>query len=237
MPKFYIKKRHNNHHCKKIINFDILIIGAGPGGIGASLSLKNSNKKIALIDEKNSIGGQYYKKISKIFNIISFDKLDDQMKEGIQYENKILDTNINLFLGYKIWGAYKNQNSEYEICCSKDNIDLRILSKKLIIASGSFEKPFFVNGWHLPNVFTTGGTQILVNSQKLLPGAEIIICGNGPLNFQLANELKKGGAIVKAVVESSKSPFFNSFFSIFCFFFVTYNIFKRREKLLKYFFF
>jgi len=202
---------------KKIINFDILIIGAGPGGIGASLSLKNSKKKIALIDEKYSIGGQYYKKLSKIFNIISFDKLDDQMKEGIQYENKILDTNINLFLGYKVWGAYKNQNSEYEICCSKDNIDLRILCKKLIIASGSFEKPFFVSGWHLPNVFTTGGTQILVNSQKILPGAKIIICGNGPLNFQLANELKKGGARVKAVVESSKSPFINSFFSIFCF--------------------
>ena len=61
-----------------------------------------------------------------------------------------------------------------------------------------------MNGWHLTNVFTTGGTQILVNSQKILPGKKIIICGNGPLNFQLANELKKGGAIVKAVVESSK---------------------------------
>ena len=125
---------------------------------------------------------------------------------------RILDTNINLFLGYTVWGAYKNQNSEYEICCSKDNIDLRILSKKLIIASGSFEKPFFVNGWHLTNVFTTGGTQILVNSQKILPGTKIIICGNGPLNFQLADELKKGGATVEAVVESSKNPFINFFF-------------------------
>ena len=90
---------------------------------------------------------------------------------------------------------------------------------------------FFVNGWHLPNVFTTGGTQILVNSQKILPGKKIIICGNGPLNFQLADELKKGGAIVEAVVESSKNPFLNPLFSIFLFVFITYNIFKGGQKL------
>jgi glycine/D-amino acid oxidase-like deaminating enzyme/thioredoxin reductase len=201
---------------KKIISYDILIIGAGPGGIGASLSLKNSKKKIALIDEKKAIGGQYYKKISKVFNIISSNKLDEQMKEGIRYESKIRNTNINLFLGYKVWGFYQNYNSEYEICCSKGSIDLRILCKKIIIASGSFEKPFFVNGWHLPNVLTTGGTQILVNSQKILPGKKIVVCGNGPLNFQLADELKKGGATVVAVIESSKNPFLNSFISLFC---------------------
>lgn len=221
---------------KKIINYDILIIGAGPGGIGASLSLKNSNQKIALIDEKNSIGGQYYKKISKIFKIKSFNNLDDQMKEGIKLENKISNTNIDLFFGYKVWGAYKNQDNQYEICCSKDDLDLRILCKKLIIASGSFEKPFFVNGWHLPNVFTTGGTQILVNSQKILPGKKIIICGNGPLNFQLADELKKGGATVEAVVESSKNPFLNSFFSIFCLFLSPIIFLKGIKSYLNIFF-
>jgi glycine/D-amino acid oxidase-like deaminating enzyme/thioredoxin reductase len=221
---------------KKIINLDILIIGAGPGGIGASLSLKSSKQKVALLDEKNSIGGQYYKKISKVFSVISPNRLDGQMKEGIGHEKKIINTNINLFLGYKVWGAYKNHNSEYEICCSKDNIDLRILCKKLIVASGSFEKPFFVSGWHLPNVLTTGGTQILVNSQKIIPGKKIIICGNGPLNFQLADELKKGGASVVAVVESSKNPFLNPFFSMFCLFLSPVIFLKGIKNYLNIFF-
>ncbi len=51
------------------MNYDILIIGAGPGGIGASLSLNGSENKIALIDEKQNVGGQYYKRLSKIFTI------------------------------------------------------------------------------------------------------------------------------------------------------------------------
>ena len=128
---------------KTIINYDILIIGAGPGGIGSSLGLKSSNKKIALIDEKESIGGQYYKKLSKIFTIKSYRKLEGQIKEGIRFEEKISNSNIELFLGYKIWGVYKNEKSTYEICCSKDNLDLRITCKQIIVATGSYEKPFF----------------------------------------------------------------------------------------------
>ena len=201
---------------KTIINYDILIIGAGPGGIGSSLGLKSSNKKIALIDEKESIGGQYYKKLSKIFTIKSYRKLEGQIKEGIRFEEKISNSNIELFLGYKIWGVYKNEKSTYEICCSKDNLDLRIICKQIIVATGSYEKPFFVEGWHLPNILTTGGTQILIKSQKVIPGKKIIICGNGPLNFQLADELNKSGANVVAVIESSKNPFLNPIYSTLC---------------------
>ena len=41
---------------KQILKYDILIIGAGPGGIGASLSLDGSQSRVALIDEKQTIG-------------------------------------------------------------------------------------------------------------------------------------------------------------------------------------
>ena len=102
---------------------------------------------------------------------------------------------------------YKGDNLSYEVCCSKENQDLRIICKKIIISSGSYEKPYFVNGWHLPNVFTTGALQILTKSQKVSPGKNVVICGNGPLNFQLGEELKDNGINVIAISESSKSPF------------------------------
>ena len=60
---------------KRILDYDIVIIGAGPGGIGASLSLDGSKDKVALIDEKQTIGGQYYKRLSKVYNIIDKKKI------------------------------------------------------------------------------------------------------------------------------------------------------------------
>ncbi len=201
---------------KKIVEYDILIIGAGPGGIGASLSLDGSQNKVALIDEKQTIGGQYYKRLSNVFNIIDKKKLDYQIKESLELQNKINKTNIDLFNGFKVWGIYKKNELEYEVCCSKENQDLRIICKKIIISSGSYEKPYFVEGWHLPNVLTTGGLQILTKSQKVSPGKNVIICGNGPLNFQLAEELIEAGIKVIAITESSKSPFTKPFSALFC---------------------
>ncbi len=199
---------------KRVLDYDILIIGAGPGGIGASLSLDGSEKKIALVDEKTTIGGQYYKRLNKVFNVINKQKLDYQIKKAIYFENKLNNSSIDLFTGFKVWGVYKKESSSYEVCCSNENQDLRIICRKIIISSGSYEKPFFADGWHLPNVLTTGGLQILTKSQKVSPGKNIVICGNGPLNFQLGEELIESGINVVAVIESSKSPFLKPFSSI-----------------------
>lgn len=201
---------------KKFLNYDILIIGAGPGGIGASLSLDGSQNKVALIDEKEKIGGQYYKRLNKVFKIKNKKKLDYQIKESLEFESKLNNTNIDIYNGFKVWGVYKKNDSLYEICCSKENKDLRILCKKIIISSGSYEKPYFVEGWHHPNVLTTGGLQILTKSQKVSPGKNILISGNGPLNFQLGEELIDNGVNVVAITESSTSPFKKPISSLFC---------------------
>ena len=218
---------------KKIINYDILIIGAGPGGIGASLSLNGSQDKVALIDEKQTIGGQYYKRLSKVFNIKNKKKLDYQIQEALEFENKLNNTNIDFYNGYKVWGVYKLDDSKYEICCSKENKDLRIICKKIIISSGSYEKPYFVDGWHLPNVLTTGGLQILTKSQKVSPGKNVVICGNGPLNFQLGEELLDSGINVVAITESSSSPFIKPFSALSCLFLSPLIFLKGIKSYLK----
>jgi len=218
---------------KKILNYDILIIGAGPGGIGASLSLNGSKDKIALIDEKQTVGGQYYKRLSQIFTIKDKKNLDYQIKDALDFENKLKNTNIDLYNGFKVWGVYKGDSSSYEVCCSKENQDLRIICKKIIISSGSYEKPYFVNGWHSPNVFTTGALQILTKSQKVSPGKNVVICGNGPLNFQLGEELKDNGINVIAISESSKSPFFKPFSSLVCLFLSPIIFLKGIKSYLK----
>jgi len=53
---------------------------------------------------------------------------------------------------------------------------------------------------------TTGAAQTLWRSYRTLPGRRVLVSGNGPLNLQVALELKRGGADVVAVAELAPAP-------------------------------
>ena len=201
---------------KELKETEILLIGSGPSGMGVLNSIKNSSEKIIIIDEKDSIGGQYYKKISNTFDLSKQDVFDQQQKEGLNLEQKLKSKNFEYIFGTKVWGIFQKDDDFYEVCCSKNNRDIRINAKKIIVATGSYEKPYFIDGWHLPNVMTTGGTQIMSKTQGIFPGKDVVICGNGPLNFQLATELMKNNINVKAIIETSGKPFSKILSSIMC---------------------
>ena len=201
---------------KEIKETEILLIGSGPSGMGFLNSMKNSNQKIIIIDEKDSIGGQYYKKLSDIFDMSNKEKFDHQQTEWLNLEQKLKSENFEFIFKTKVWGVFQKNNNSYEVCCSKNNRDIRIITKKIIVATGSYEKPYFVEGWHLPGVLTTGGAQIMSKTQGLFLGKDVVITGNGPLNFQLASELKKNNINVKAIVETSGKPFTKIFSSLIC---------------------
>jgi len=95
---------------KEIIETEILLIGAGPSGIGFLNSIKNSNQKIIIIDEKDTIGGQYYKKLSEIFNL-SKKKIDHQHKEGLNLEKKLKSKNFEFLFKTKVWGIFQKKNN------------------------------------------------------------------------------------------------------------------------------
>ena len=63
-----------------------------------------------------------------------------------------------------------------------------------------------VPGWTLPGVMTTGAAQTLLKTDGVLPGRRVVVCGNGPLNLQVALELARAGAEVVAVAELAERP-------------------------------
>ena len=201
---------------KIIIKTKILILGAGPGGLSAAKEFSRNAVDYILIDEKESIGGQYFKDISSIYKNIDKKELDSQYLQLSQFKNALKNDRDKIFLNCKIWGVFKKAPGEFEICADQKGKDLRFIVSNLIVATGSYEKPFYVNGWHLPNVMGTGAAQIFLKSHKVFPGKNVVICGNGPLNFQLASELEKKGLKVIAISETGKSPFKNFLSSFMC---------------------
>ncbi len=112
------------------------------------------------------------------------------------------DSGADILGGVEVWGAFDGPL----ILAEQAGAALVLRPKTLIVATGTYERPCMVPGWTLPCVMTTGAAQTLWRSYRSLAGKRVAICGTGPLNLQVAQELSAGGAKVVMVAEAGRYP-------------------------------
>jgi NADPH-dependent 2,4-dienoyl-CoA reductase/sulfur reductase-like enzyme len=177
---------------------DVLVIGAGPGGLAAAIAAREAGASVTLIDERSKPGGQYFKQLG----VSAAPGPDPQHSEGRALVETARRLGVDLRSGVLVWGAFRDEG----FAAVAAGHGLRFQPKAAIIATGAYERPWPIPGWTLPGVMTTGAAQTLWRTARRLPGKRVLIAGNGPLNLQLAAELIEGGAEVVAIVEAARRP-------------------------------
>jgi NADPH-dependent 2,4-dienoyl-CoA reductase/sulfur reductase-like enzyme len=76
-------------------------------------------------------------------------------------------------------------------------------AKRVIIATGSLERPFPIPGWTLPGVMTAGAAQTALKAQGLVPSGRTVMAGNGPLLWLLAAQTLRAGGRIDAILDTS----------------------------------
>jgi NADPH-dependent 2,4-dienoyl-CoA reductase/sulfur reductase-like enzyme len=178
---------------------EILVVGAGPGGLSAAIAARRAGAEVVILDERPLPGGQYFKQISVD---AAAAPPDAQHEEGRRLIEQARALGVEIRSGVEIWGAFPPAT----LAASQDGIVRSFAPKRLIVAAGAYERGVPFPGWTLPGVMTTGAAQTLWRSYRRLAGKRILIAGNGPLNFQVATELSAGGAEIAAVVELAEMP-------------------------------
>jgi NADPH-dependent 2,4-dienoyl-CoA reductase/sulfur reductase-like enzyme len=177
---------------------DVLVVGAGPGGLSAARAARLTGADTLLLDEGSAPGGQYFKQCSATDVVPA----DAQHSEGRRLIDDVVDAGVVLRSNAVVWGAFP----PLEFAATIGGRTVRLQPRKAIIATGAYDRGWPVPGWTLPGVITTGAAQTLWRTARRLPGERILIAGNGPLNLQLAAELAAGGAHVVAMVEAAPRP-------------------------------
>lgn len=175
---------------------EIAVLGGGAGGLSAARAAAEAGADVLVIDERGVAGGQYYKQAAASF------ALDAQQREGGALIAAATAAGARLLSGVEVWGAFEGP----VLYASRGTDALVIRPKRLIVATGAYERPAMVPGWQLPGVMTTGAAQTLWRSYRTLPGERVLVAGSGPLNAQVALELARGGARVVGLLERAPSP-------------------------------
>jgi thioredoxin reductase len=175
---------------------DLAIIGAGPAGLSAALEAKAVGVEVLVIDENDQPGGQIFRQPPRSFRIGDRSKLGRDFERGRKLLDAAASADIRIENNTTVW----NIAPGHLACCSGDQ-SWEVHSDAVLIATGAYDRPVPLPGWTLPGVFTSGGIQTLLKSQRVLAGRRVLLTGTGPLNLVLANQLAAAGGTVVAVLE------------------------------------
>lgn len=180
-------------------NIDLLIVGAGPAGLGAAVAARSCGLDVAVADENVAVGGQIFRNIQLpcIEHILDERTLEIGRKLVRDFEA----CGAEFLPNTSVWGM---ENSEV-FCKSPEGVR-KISASKVLFATGGYERPVPFKGWTLPGVYTAGAAEMLFRSEGSLPGGRepVVLCGNGPLLMALAVHLIEQGVPVLAWLDTGK---------------------------------
>jgi NADPH-dependent 2,4-dienoyl-CoA reductase/sulfur reductase-like enzyme len=178
---------------------DLLVVGAGPAGLGAAIEAAKRGAKVLVVDENARPGGQLFKQIHKFFG----SKEHMAGTRGFTIGQKLLqeakEYGVMVMLNTLAWGVFKDN----VVVVKKDDQSYSIQARKVIIATGATENALSFKGCTKPGVITGGAAQTLVNIQRVIPGKKILVVGTGNVGLIVSYQLMQAGADVVGIVEAA----------------------------------
>ncbi|TCT36275.1 FAD-dependent oxidoreductase [Martelella mediterranea] len=188
---------------------ELLVIGGGPGGLMAAETAARAGLRVLLLDERALPGGQYFKQPvtdhagARLAN-------DNQANNGKALIAAARRAGVVFSDQTLVWGAEREDDGTHRIGAFREGKAFYVKPRMIVIATGAYERAPAITGWTLPGAMTAGAAQTLLRAYGTLPGKRILIAGNGPLNIQIARELKAAGAEIVGLVEAANAPWLSA---------------------------
>jgi NADPH-dependent 2,4-dienoyl-CoA reductase/sulfur reductase-like enzyme len=157
---------------------EIAVVGAGPAGLSAANAASAHGRRVILIDENASAGGQIWRG-----------------------ENRGPAPAVERMFGTRVLCLVSPG-----LLLVENPGPLSVRFEKLVIATGARERFLPFPGWTLPGVFGAGGLQAMVKFGLPVVGRRVVVAGTGPLLIEVAAYLRSRGARVLAVAEQASRP-------------------------------
>jgi NADPH-dependent 2,4-dienoyl-CoA reductase/sulfur reductase-like enzyme len=179
-------------------SYDLVVIGGGPAGLAAAALAARAGVSTVLFDENPGVGGQIYRGITST-PVTDRTILGEDYWAGEALAAGAQASGAAIVNGATVWSL----DPQRIVGVSIDGKARMIAAERVIIATGSLERPFPVPGWTLPGVMTAGGAQTALKAHGLLPGGRTVIAGTGPLLWLLAAQILRAGGGIDAILDTT----------------------------------
>ncbi len=181
-------------------DFDAIVIGAGPAGAEAALTVAARGLSVALIDEQPAAGGQVWRAPTGGFR----GKGDVEARAGDALRRRVAGSAVVAFAAHRVWSVVRDTGEGgFRVDALGPDGNLSLRAPALVVATGAHERVVPFPGWTLPGVVGLAAATVMLKSHGVAPGNRVVVAGCGPLLLAVAAGLAKAGVTVAAVADLS----------------------------------
>ena len=174
---------------------DVIIVGAGPAGMAASVALARAGRRVIVLDMQARPGGQIFRGLEA--NLAAgpetmglMDALGPTYAAGADLIGAFRKTpGIDFRPRHIVWEVRRDGTVGW----LHGHAAGYLRAVHVVLANGAMERPMPFAGWTLPGVMTAGAVQTLLKAGRMKPAGRVVLAGTGPLIFLLADQLRRLG--------------------------------------------
>jgi NADPH-dependent 2,4-dienoyl-CoA reductase/sulfur reductase-like enzyme len=179
--------------------YDVIVVGAGPAGLGAAIEAGKAGAKVLLIDENDRPGGQLFKQIHKFFGSRDHYAGTRGFQIGENLLKEAAEASVETKLSTRVWSIF----DDFSIAACSEEESFRCKGKYIILATGASENGLVFKNNTLPGIITAGAAQTMVNVRHVRPGDRAVVVGSGNVGLIVSYQLMQAGMDVAAIVEAA----------------------------------
>ncbi|GHH36974.1 FAD/NAD(P)-dependent oxidoreductase [Streptomyces candidus] len=190
--------------------YDLAVVGAGPAGLAAAVTAARLGLHVALVDAASRVGGQFYRQPAAGLHARRPEALHHSWsafaRRAAQLDVHTAAGRIRHLAEHHVW-AVTGEAGQWAVHAARgpdgSGETVVVRARKVLLATGAYERQLPFPGWTLPGVVGADGAQALLKGALVLPGRRVVVAGSGPLLLAVAGSLAAAGATVPVVVEAS----------------------------------
>ncbi|MEU9130407.1 sarcosine oxidase subunit alpha family protein [Kitasatospora sp. NPDC048540] len=198
-------------HDKMHIHTDVLVVGAGPAGLGAALTAGRSGARVVLVDDQPEPGGSLLAGRESIDGRPALDWVADARTElAAQTDTRILTRSTAIGYHDHNYLLVAEHRTDHLGPHPVPGISRRrlwhIRARRVVLATGAHERPMVFAGNDLPGVMSAAAVRAYVNRYAVLPGRRAVVLTTNDHAYATALDLVAAGAQVAALVDTRPKP-------------------------------